>query len=78
MIDAARKSADICAIHQPAAETPQIITAKLRPKRTRMILRTPVRGGVPDSFWALRKCSRLLLARSATIDFDGSLRTRSA
>ena len=70
--------ADISAIHQPPAETPQIMTPKERPNTTRIRLRRPVISGVPDSARPFRKCSSFDTFWSATIEAAGSRRTFSA
>jgi len=71
----------ISAIHQPPAETPQIITAKVSAKTTRTIFCVRVSAGASpaaEGSRSLRKCSALDARRSATMERSGSRRTRSA
>ena len=56
---APRNSADIWAIHQPAEDTPQIMTPKVSAKMIRIATRVPVNSTVATFWLPLRKYSSL-------------------
>ena len=71
----------ISAIHQPPAETPRIITDRVRAKTTRTIfcVRVSVEAPSPaEGSRSLGKCSALDSRRSGTMERSRSCRARSA